>query len=253
MSPSPRSKQQAQALMQLRNLILEGWLAPGERVSELAVVERLGISRTPVRIALTILEHEGFLETLSGGGFIVREFTFKDIEDAIELRGVLEGTAARLAAERRPTDAEMSDMRDVCQAMADLMAKPDDYPFFETYSHLNEAFHQILVKLADSPLLKRSLEHVESLPFASPNAFTFLGFKSDERIAVLRLGHQQHMSILDAIMRGEGARAEALSREHARLARLNLEKTQERQSLLKRMPGSSLLNPSLSKAAGASD
>ena len=61
---------------------------------------QLGVSRTPLRTALMTLEHEGLLETLPGGGFVVREFTRTDINDSIELRGVLEGTAARLAAER---------------------------------------------------------------------------------------------------------------------------------------------------------
>ena len=62
-------------------------------------MERLGVC-TPVRLALATLEHEGLVEVRDGGGYSVREFTRRDIDDAIELRGVLEGTAARLAAER---------------------------------------------------------------------------------------------------------------------------------------------------------
>ncbi len=58
------------------------------------------------------LEHEGLLETLPGGGFVVREFTRTDIDDAIELRGVLEGTAARLAAERLDSEEELEPLRD---------------------------------------------------------------------------------------------------------------------------------------------
>ena len=85
------------ALLRLRDLILEGGLAPGERLSELAVVERLGVSRTPVRAALARLEHEGLVEALPGGGYAVREFSRADVNDAIEIRGVLEGLAARLA------------------------------------------------------------------------------------------------------------------------------------------------------------
>ena len=72
---------------------------------ELRLVERLGVSRTPLRLALAALEHEGLLRGRGSRGYVVREFTAADISDAIELRGVLEGTAARFAAERGPTPA----------------------------------------------------------------------------------------------------------------------------------------------------
>ena len=93
------------ALLRLRELILSGEFAAGERMSELPLVERLGVSRTPLRLALAELEHEGLLRGLAGGGYVVREFTMADIRDAIELRGVLEGTAARFAVERGATPA----------------------------------------------------------------------------------------------------------------------------------------------------
>jgi GntR family transcriptional regulator, vanillate catabolism transcriptional regulator len=88
------------ALLRLRELILRGEFAPGERMSELRLVETLGVSRTPLRLALAALEHEGLLRSAGSRGYVVREFTQADISDAIELRGVLEGTAARFAAER---------------------------------------------------------------------------------------------------------------------------------------------------------
>src|SRR5919106_389653 len=96
-SQDTKRSQTTKATLGIRELVLDGELAPGERVPEVGLSERLGISRTPLRIALTTLAHEGLLEPLSGGGFIVRSFTRTDIADAIELRGVLEGTAARLA------------------------------------------------------------------------------------------------------------------------------------------------------------
>ena len=99
------------ALLRLRELILNGEFAPGERMSELPLVERLGVSRTPLRLALAELEHEGLLRGLDGGGYVVREFTQDDISDAIELRGVLEGTAARFAAERGATRRDIRRLR----------------------------------------------------------------------------------------------------------------------------------------------
>src|ERR1700755_135125 len=95
------------ALLRLRELILSGEFEPGERMSELPLVERLGVSRTPLRLALATLEHEGLLRNLSGGGYAVRAFTQADMRDAVELRGVLEGTAARFAAERGAAPREL--------------------------------------------------------------------------------------------------------------------------------------------------
>ena len=92
--------QTVKAQLRLRALIVGGELRPGARIAELALVERLGMSRTPIRMALARLQEEGLLDALPGGGFVVKDFSEGDIRDAIELRGTLEGLAARLAAER---------------------------------------------------------------------------------------------------------------------------------------------------------
>src|SRR5712691_5346277 len=94
------ASQTARALIRVREMLLRGEVARGERISELPLVARLGMSRTPIRLALERLAHIGLLEAVATGGFTVREFTLAEVRDAIEVRGVLEGTAARLAAER---------------------------------------------------------------------------------------------------------------------------------------------------------
>ena len=92
--------QTVRAQLALRDQILTGGLRPGERISELQAVETTGASRTPVRMALVRLEEEGLLEAIPSGGFMVKAFSERDILDSIELRGTLEGLAARFAAER---------------------------------------------------------------------------------------------------------------------------------------------------------
>src|SRR5712671_514302 len=89
-------------------MLLRGDFQPGERVSELPLVARLGVSRTPIRLALDRLANEGLLEIAPTGGFVVRAFTLTDVYDTIEMRGVLEGAAARLAAERLQDRRELS-------------------------------------------------------------------------------------------------------------------------------------------------
>lgn len=80
----------------LREQILKGQLSPNERLTELGLASRLNASRTPVRLALERLANEGLLDAIPSGGFRLRSFSLADIRDAIEIRGILEGTAARL-------------------------------------------------------------------------------------------------------------------------------------------------------------
>src|SRR5262245_39942156 len=102
--------QTGRALLSLREMRFRGDIQPGERISDLRTVARVGVSRTPIRLALDRLAHEGLLEVSPSGGFVVRSFSVADIWDAIEMRGVLEGTAARLAAERLTHDRELTEL-----------------------------------------------------------------------------------------------------------------------------------------------
>ena len=105
---SSRAGQSQRALMGVRELIISGELAAGARLHEVALSARLGISRTPLRAALARLGQEGLVEALPTGGYAVRSFSREDVIDAIELRGVLEGTAVRLAAERGVSSDRMT-------------------------------------------------------------------------------------------------------------------------------------------------
>ena len=235
------NSQTMKATLGLRELLLSGAFKPRERVPELRLVEELGVSRTPLRIALMTLEHEGLLETLSGGGFVVREFTYADIQDAIQLRGVLEGTAARLAAERLESPDELEPMRELSQEMEEIVRDPSVEAFVD-YSDLNEDFHRALHALAKSPQLTRALENILALPFASPSGLLLMvQAQLPESREIIVVAQHQHVSIIEAIEAGEGTRAEAVAREHARIALTNLELAFERSDLRERVPGGGLL------------
>src|SRR5947208_6323736 len=111
MAASDDVSHNARTLLRLREMLFKGEFQRGERLSELPLVARLGVSRTPIRLALERLAHEGLLEPSRSGGFVVREFTVDAVWHAIEVRGVLEGTAARLAAERLENDRELGALR----------------------------------------------------------------------------------------------------------------------------------------------
>src|SRR3954463_8239392 len=147
--------QTARAFVKIREMLLRGEVARGERLSELPLVARLGVSRTPIRLALERLAHIGLLETTATGGFSVREFTVAEVQDAIEVRGVLEGTAGRLAAERLTDSSELAAAEHHCRRMerlGDLVA--DSFP---EYMDANEAFHSAILDLAKSAMLRRAL------------------------------------------------------------------------------------------------
>jgi GntR family transcriptional regulator of vanillate catabolism len=236
-----QNSQTAKATLGLRELLLNGTFKPRERVPELRLVEELGVSRTPLRIALMTLEHEGLLETLPGGGFVVREFTRTDIDDAIELRGVLEGTAARLAAERLDSADELEQLREICRELDLVVRRPSMRTFME-YLRLNEEFHLGFRALAKSPQLDRALDQVFALPFGPPSALLMVAHATmPASWEILLVAQHQHNGLIDAIARREGARADALAREHARIARQNLDNALENRQLLDRLPGSTLL------------
>ena len=228
------------SLLRLRELIFNGDFAPGERMSELPLVERLGVSRTPLRLALAELEHEGLLRTLPGGGYVVREFTQGDVRDAIELRGVLEGTAARFAAERGATGAGPAALRATNETIKKLVHRAD-YESFERYLHLNETFHARLMKMARSPLLERALEGIVACRSPAPSAFVMAEAELPASRDILVIAYRHHVGLIEAIERRQGARAESLAREHARLALTNLEIVVDHRDVLERLPGASLI------------
>lgn len=237
--------QTTRALLKLRELILAGELPPGERLSELAIVERLGVSRTPVRAALARLEEEGFLEPLPSGGYAVKSFTERDIFDAIEIRGAMEGLAARFAAERTATAADLGPIKAVLAELDELLAgvKPDEADFL-SYIGLNARFHEALKQLAGSPTLARQIDRVNAYPFASVSSFVAVQSVLPEAKTILTVAQHQHHCVVEAIERREGARAEALMREHAVLAIRNLKLALRSSRALDLLPGAALIRTS---------
>jgi GntR family transcriptional regulator of vanillate catabolism len=231
------------ALMRLRELILSGELDPGQRLSELSVVERLKVSRTPVRAALSKLEEEGLVEALPFGGYAVKAFTAGEVDEAIELRGVLEGLVARLAAEKGGSAAKLAEMKDILIEIDLIIAAPQALAAdFARYVELNAAFHAGLVELADSPPVAHQLARAMALPFASPSGFVMAQALRPEARTLLIVAQDQHREVLAAIERREGARAEAIMREHARLARRNLDLALKDNAALAKVPGAALID-----------
>lgn len=233
--------QTLRALLGVRQAILDGELLAGQRVSEEALALRLGVSRTPVRSALSRLADEGLLETLPGSGYAVRSFSEADIADAIEIRGTLEGLAARLAAERGVAPDLLAAFEACLLAIDVLLETPIDDAQFARYVALNARFHELLGQASGSAVVRHQLERAQSLPFASPNGFVRVQATLPSSPWVLRLAQEQHRSLVEAIRSAQGSRAEALAREHARIALRHLRAALRDRDALARLPGAGLI------------
>lgn len=132
----------------LRTAILKGDLKPGERLMELQLASKLGVSRTPIREAIRMLEQEGLARTIPRKGAEVAGMTEKDMEDVLQIRCVLEELAARLSCENITDD----EMRELKIAMVAFEEKTREGNVVEL-AKADVTFHDIIYRAADNPKL----------------------------------------------------------------------------------------------------
>lgn len=241
--------QQSRVLVQLRDLILKGEFVPGERLAEIPLAAKLGASRTPVRLALTSLEHEGLIEPCPSGGYQMRRFTAQEVADAIRVRGLVEGFAARLLAE---DGAQRQLLRELHECLEDgdkTVNKPtmelDDYA---AYVDMNDRFHTLIMDGCGNSALRRVMDMLDGQPFASPSAMLPMQSSMEEGQQWMRQAHRTHHALVQAIERGQGTRAQALGEEHVEIARMNLEYALERPELaVDLLPGMRLVGGKTSR------
>jgi GntR family transcriptional regulator of vanillate catabolism len=236
------TSQTARATLALREMLVQGQFPPGERMREVPLAKQLGISRIPLRLVLERLAHEGFLEMRPTRGFIAQQFSISDINDAIDLRGALEGMAARLAAERLTDPATLVTLRNLHEQMATLIRRRKlTLDSVAEYIDHNSRFHAEVLALSDSSRLRRAMDQICSLPFASASAFLRRHYSAPESLELFMISVEHHRAIVEAIAAREGARAESIAREHARVARRNLESAMQHQHLGELVPGLKLI------------
>jgi len=243
--PIPLQKDPSQtdrALLGIRDLVLRGEFRTGERLPELALVELLGVSRTPIRAALQKLAEEGLLEASQPTGYTVRGFSETEIADAIEVRGTLEALAARMAAERGVSASFLAAMSDCLDRIEALLKKPKPgRDFLAQYCQFNTQFHELLAEASGSEIVVRALARAGSLPFAGHNAFVSVQGEIPASLEIFRAAQRQHREILEAIEARASARVEPLVKEHARIAYKNLQLVLQNNEAMKSLPGASLI------------
>ncbi|WP_028713824.1 GntR family transcriptional regulator [Paracoccus sp. J55] len=234
--------QTVRAAMTLRDMIIGGRLEPDQRYTETQLAEMLSMSRTPIRAALQRLTDEGLLSPIAAGGYMVRQFLPSEISEAIELRGMIEGFCVRLLAERGIAADAIDRIAGISDRIAALLAKEDfartDLPIYE---RLNAEFHQGLVNATESSLLIQEAARANGRPFASASAL--VGMYESDRAARqhLLIGQDHHRIVVEAIRQRQGARAEAIMREHARLSQHNLSRAMATSGTLDQIRGAALI------------
>jgi DNA-binding GntR family transcriptional regulator len=194
-------------LERLRALILTGEYGPDERLVEEQLAERLGVSRTPVRQALTMLEAEGLVEIAPNRGATVCSFSTEDVGDIYDLRAVLEGHAARRAA-GRITISELARLRELAGKMEGLAGQFEDHEEeIRTLVGLNQEFHGIIVEASRNRRLQRLINRTVEIPLMFK---AFFWYTPHERV----ISNHYHRQILESLERSDADRAEIIMREH---------------------------------------
>jgi len=198
-APVSRSAGDAAAEL-VREAILDGRLLPGQRLKEGALASDLGISRTPVREALRLLETEGLVASLRNRGTFVRDYSADDIRDIYEIRALLETQAARRAAERcTPADHE------ALRASCERFERSDADTF--AFNRENLIFHATILRISGSERLTVMARTVIELPLM----YTTTAFDADD---VRHDAQAYHRRLTDAIGGRQPDRAADLMAEH---------------------------------------
>lgn len=193
------------ALEALRELILSAQLAPGSRLGEVELAERLGVSRTPVREALSRLAAEGLVEMAANRGARVATWTLAELEGVFDLRASLEPQLTGFAVPHA-TGEDVAVLDDLARRMLDV-GRPGPERDLDALVPLNRAFHDRLVALAAHPTLATALAAAIHPPIVLRNFHAY-----DEDSLRRSLGH--HLEIVAAVRAGDPAWAQAVMTAH---------------------------------------
>lgn len=203
----PLSNASATATEAIREAILDGSLAPGSRLKEEELARELGISRTPIREALLVLQSDGLIETAPNRGATVRRYAPADLDELYQLRAVLEGHAARVAAERiGPAEIEL--LLESCSRFDGLRESGD----IKALVAENQLFHETILGATGSDRLIQMVRKVVELPLVYRS---FLWYSDEQRLIS---GHY-HRQITAALEAGNTERAESIMKAHVYEAR----------------------------------
>jgi DNA-binding GntR family transcriptional regulator len=172
------------------------------RLDERALMQALGVSRTPIREALSILEQEGFVRTIPRRGIFIIRKSKREIIEMIQMWAALESMSARLATLRAP-DAEIDKLRH----LFDEFRSSPPAEHIDEYSDANIAFHQMIIRLGGSQLIRDATENL----FIHVRAIRKATISQDDRSSRSII---EHLKIIEALEKRDTELAERLTRQH---------------------------------------
>ncbi|HEX9874244.1 MAG TPA: GntR family transcriptional regulator [Deferrimonas sp.] len=187
----------------IREAILKGSLKPGEKVAEPELAERFGISRTPIREAFRQLESEGYLTVIPRKGAVVTSLSERDVEEFYAIKSILEGYAARIAAEQL-TARDIERLEGINNRLEQLARDGDVKTFFRVHNE----FHELFIRAAGNEKLFDLISHL-MMKFNRPRMAS-LALPGRMEISV-----QEHHKIIEAFKSHDGERADNLVRKTA--------------------------------------
>src|SRR5215831_7791897 len=190
----------------IREAILDGRLPPGQRLKEEELARELGISRTPVREALLVLQAEGLVDAAPNRGAVVRAHDAADLDDLYQLRALLEGYAARRAAGRISLE-EIATLWTSCDRF-DAIDGDDVRELVKE----NLLFHNAILDAAGSVRAAGMVRKVIELPLVYKS---YIWYSPDQK----RISAHYHRQISKALEAGDAERAELVMKEHVYEAR----------------------------------
>lgn len=190
----------------LRASILKGQLKPGLKISEPSLASQFGISRTPVREAIRQLDSEGFLQVLPRRGARVAPLSEQDIREFYEIKAVLEGYAARLAAPLI-TDKEIDKMEHLNEGMEKADREGDHRRVF----HLHNEFHEVFLRACGNEQLHHLIRTLV-MKFQRFRILLAIAGKSEDSVA-------QHRQIIAVFRERDGEKASRLVADNATLGK----------------------------------
>ncbi len=197
----------------LREHIMSGQIHPGERLQQERLARALGVSRTPLRTALSNLANEGLLQYEANRGYTVRAFERKDIIDGYAARAVLEGLAAARVASAGLDEATLAQMEEWLAVGDNALAKGRLDPIdIDDYRQMNVRLHDEIIAKADNRWISELVRQTQLIPFASNRMIVWQDYD------IMLRSHDDHHRICEAIRRRDPFRADYLMREHVNFA-----------------------------------
>lgn len=202
-------------LLKLREMLMRGDFEAGEHLQEIPLAQKLEVSRTPVRLALGALAQEGLLIYRPQRGFQVREFSVKEITDAVLIRGELESVACRMVAERglsADTSAQLE--QTLARAAALIVDGQIDLANYASWFELNHVFHDTIVQEADNSSLSSVIAQLSRVPLAGAGVMAASTQNAERISAVVSRSQVEHEAIFKALRARQSRRASTLMYEH---------------------------------------